>query len=529
MYRMIIADDEMLVRNGLSKIINWKEFNIEIIAVAEDGEVALELCRSLRPDILLTDIKMPFYSGIEVSEKLKEENIPTKIILISGYEDFNYAKSAIALKLENYILKPVKIEELKSTIMTVVEKLDGQKRTASSCQEISKDVLKEDFIRSLVLGIYSNEKKILDALEEFKLPIGQDKRLVVSLLQIDNYQDKLTQSFVKGSELMSFAVTNIANDILKQHDMGYCCYYDLQRYIILHKGCSFVNCLFKNIISSVNRYLNIDCTIGCGEPEELMRLYQSFKAASNALTYSFYKGHNCVITTKDMVGPSVKSHSTINLMELENSLMDSMRHGEKDNIVEAIDSIFDFVQEHSHFPIDYLKNICLQLLYSCIKLFSSAKPELEIQELSIYTVMNKIKDCSRLDELKKYVTSVLFIVSQAVSEDNSPHHKYIVKKIKDYIDVGYMKDISINDISEEICLTPNYLSLIFKRETGLTIGDYITEVRIGRAKDLLKVSDLKILEIAEKVGYKNAHYFSTLFKKIVGIHPKKYKTNAEKP
>jgi two-component system response regulator YesN len=196
MLKMIIADDEYNVREGLKEVVQWKELGIEIVADAADGQEAFELCRQLKPDILLTDIRMPMMDGLEAALKLKELEDPVRIIIISGAQDFNYAKTALSLNADGYILKPIKIHELQDTVKKVVASISMERNREEKNQQLKQQlhenmpVLREKFLANLIQGLYKSEQDALNKLEFFGLPLEIDSLLVVAVLQIDEYEKR---------------------------------------------------------------------------------------------------------------------------------------------------------------------------------------------------------------------------------------------------------------------------------------------------------------------------------------------------
>jgi two-component system response regulator YesN len=212
MLKMIIADDEFIVRDGLSSIIPWNEYGIEVIAEAADGQEAYELCMQLKPDILFTDIRMPLMDGLEVAMKLKETESDIRIIIISGVQDFNYAKIALNINAEGYILKPVKLDELKDVVKKVAGSILEERGKAVELQNLKDQLyenmpaVREKFLRNLISGLYQEEQFIQSKLDYFNIPLKPDEGVTVAVLQIDDFGRMTDGSPEEDRQLLSFSV-----------------------------------------------------------------------------------------------------------------------------------------------------------------------------------------------------------------------------------------------------------------------------------------------------------------------------------
>lgn len=541
MLRMIIADDEYIVRDGLKNIVEWETFGIEVIAEAEDGQEAYELCEQLHPDILFTDIRMPLLDGLEVALKLKEQGSDIKVIIISGVQDFNYAKTALDVNAEGYILKPIKIDELKKVVKRVADginkELNREQEMLHMKEQLHENfpVIREKFLRNLILGIFRNEQDVRSKLDFLDIPFQTGQSVLVSTLQIDNYTQVPGYETEEDRQLLSFSVSNIIEEIMSNNNCGISfCLNENEFILIFNNSYPFGSNkhmeIFEEISSCLNRFLKITVSIGIGSVvKSYLQIVNSYKDASVALDYKFYTGKNSIISINDInnireLNSNQKSFESYNLFESENQLMSFMKLGDSREVETVIEDIFNLFASDKNLSVVYIQSICVEMV--CIA--SRALCELEENIGKIVSgqavILETIYNTENVFDLKNYMLSIFIKISAYFSNKHNQKNSKVIFRIKEIIEKRYMEDLSISKLSEEIFLTPNYISQIFKQGTGETVAEYITKVRMEQAKELLKSTDFKVLEIAEIVGFENPHYFSTVFRKYTGIHPQKFRS-----
>lgn len=540
MLKMIIADDESIVRNGLKKIIKWDELGIEIIAEASDGQQTFDLCRELNPDILFTDIRMPMMDGLEVAMKLEEHKQDIRVVFLSGIQDFNYAKTALDIKADGYVLKPVNIEELKDVMQRVVTSIKMERARKSELINLKKQlhenfpVIRESFLKNLIHGVYRNEAKIQDKIQYFKIPISTNENLLVAVLQIDDYNKVIENDSEEDKQLISFSISNIIEEIMSTNNSGVSCCLNENEFVLIFNenaqknGKHFEIC--ESIISCLNKFLHISVSIGLGSKiYDISSIFTSYKDAHTALQYKFYTGKNSLLDIDDIIKVQDFNLDNVDssvINENSNRLMRCIQLGDCEQTLQAINCIFQELYSHPNIPIDYVQSLCVELVCVASRTIKDLglNPNEITDKQSI--ILESIYNKESAYDLKNYISEIFSNMAQYFSKKYNQKNTTVINKIKDIIEKRYNDDISVSKISEEVYLTPNYISMIFKQETGETITEYITKVRMEKAKKMLKLTDLKIMEIAEKVGYEDPHYFSKVFKKYTGIHPQKYRSEA---
>lgn len=533
MFKMVIADDEHLVREGLRTVVAWEDYGIEIVGEASDGEETLELCKELTPDILFTDIRMPLIDGLEVAMKLKEINSDIKIIIISGVQDFNYVKTALDINADGYILKPIKIDELHTVITKVVNSIIMERNIEQEMELLKNQIkesvpaIRENFLRSLISGIYRYEEEICEKSKYLKIPFEDYENCISAIVQIDNYREVIRDKSEENKQLLIFSVVNVVKRVLQGYNAGICFIMNENEVVIIFNKNAQIRkkyiSICEEIMSCVAKLTCVTISIGVGNyVNTLSQIHTSYKEALEVLKYKFYTRDNSLLCAEDFdLGFKDINHS--NLYELEKQLIDYMKLGDRESVSETIDEIFQPICINKKLHSSYVQSICIELIFTASRVVYETNENIEKIVDSHANILNEIYAKENVYQLKDYILTVFLKISDYFANKYNQKNTTNIARIKEIVNNRYMENISISDIAEEVYLSPNYMSLIFKNETRETIVEYITRVRIEAAKDLLKSTNLKMFEVAQMVGYENPQYFSTVFKKYTGIYPMKYR------
>lgn len=542
--RMIIADDEFIVREFLRDLDIWKELDVEIVGEASDGQEAYELCLELNPDILMTDIRMPFMDGLEVSMKLKEEGRDIRFIIISGVQDFDYAKTALSVDAAAYILKPIKIIELMEAVKKVVKGITMEKNRSTEMQSI-KELLNENmyiisknFLRNLVCGMYTQESdlninEVKEKLTYYNIPLAINENVMVSVLQIDNYiQDTETKS-EEDKLLLNFSVSNVINEVMDNYKSGISFYMEDGDHVLLFNSSAHFSEKHIEICNTISEYMkklfDLSVSIATGRiASSITRSQTSYREALFVLKYKFYTGKNSIINIDDIkkfLNTDKEDIEYTDLYELEKELINNSRLGDADKVDAVINKIFDLhLSMKKNIDAEYVQSICIEIVCMMSRSLYEFEENIDTIVENRSVILDNIYKIDDMQELKKYMRDIFFKVANYFSKKLKNKNSGIVNRIKQIIQQRYMEGIGISMLAEEVYLSPNYISSIFKKETGENITDYIKHVRMEAAKELLKNLDLKIQDIAEMIGFDNANYFSMIFKRYTGMLPQKYRS-----
>lgn len=537
MLKMVLAEDEAIVRRGLKNIIHWEELGIEIIAEACDGKEAFELCQKLNPDILFTDIRMPILDGLELAMELKESGSPIRIVFISGAQDFNYAKTALDVDADGYILKPVNVVELNEVFKKVINWINMERNKQSEIINLKQQlheqfpVIRDKFLLHLILGAYTDQLQIQNQMQYYKIPLKADESLLVAVLQIDDYFKVTENTTEEYKQLLIFSISNVVEEIISNYDAGISFSINDNELIIIFHLTTQVNGKYNKIceelVACIGKFLKISVSIGIGSwVNGILSVNSSYKDAHTALQYKFYTGKNSILDISDiniMNGISIESVNSSSIYENISLLMNFIKLGDGAGVLKTLNNMFEYLCSHKNIPVEYIQSICVEMV--CIASRTAQDLGKSINSIvgNQADILEEIYRKENVDDLKGYISDIIFKVAEYFSTKYNHKNIKVISRIKEIIEERYNESISVAKISEEIYLTPNYISMIFKQEMNETITEYIIKVRMEQAKNLLKATDLKILEIAREVGYDDPHYFSKAFKKYTGTHPQKYR------
>ncbi|MGZ7442122.1 response regulator [Paenibacillus sp. TH7-28] len=539
MITMIIADDEPFIRDSLKTAIRWEEeFGIQIIGEAKDGQEAYELCLKLKPDILFIDIMMPYWDGLQVAAKLKEAECPAKIIIISGVQDFSYAQNALKINAEGYILKPVKLPELKEIFRKTVDGIHNDRTVQFNLDRLKKQLqentplIRDKFLQNLLAGLYPEAKEIWEKIAFFGMPLSPDQQFTVGVLQLDDYKKALEKYSEEYKQLLYFSMQNIINEIMAEQRAGLSFVARENEFILLFcsgggVGVQEIMGLCEACTLNIGRYLQLSVSIGIGNTCRLIqRVEESYKEALTALIYKFYTGQRSIIHIRD-IRPDNETLQSSYLYKLHTDLMNALKVGNTSKTAALLEDLFRRLSEPKP-QLDYVQSLCAEMIFTSARTLYELDGGGEHVHSDRMTVIKEIYGKTEIGQLKDYMLQLFTDLTRYLVNKNTTKNSKTINKIKEIIHEGYARELSVAKIAEQVYLTPNYISLIFKQGTNETISDYITKVRIEQAKKLLHNSDLRVMEIAELVGYENPHYFSTVFKKNVGCHPLKYREDIGK-
>lgn len=502
--KLLIVDDEKYTREGISNNIDFASLGIEETVCCKSAQSAIKTAESFCPDILLTDIRMPKMNGIELAKAIKNMFPDCKIIFMSGYSDKEYLLSAVKLNAVNYVEKPISLSELSDTIKNAVDSLKKNKRyklLTKKAKDITP-VFKSEAALMLTKPKFDVEK-LINLLEMAQ--IENAKYVCVVLFKV------YTDDFLLNEEFSNaiYAKKGSFNLVLGQkHDDIYVAalFFGEKYGAPKDKITLFCNEVFDDTNASTF------AAIGSVEPVE--RAYDSYQNASLGLNAVFYSGYNTVATVSSL-SSSYKFDDEL-VEKFENDLINR----DSDSAKRLVKRIASEVRQKNATLVSVTKNYFYKLVSVIYKI--NKKYELNSAvEMSISKVLDNIHSANTLDEL---VFGVIQCIDMLFDNLNTEYENNIVWKIKQYIKENYKNQLlSLGEISDFLNLNISYVSMVFKKEVGITINRYIINYRLDKAKELLLRHDLLIKDIANAVGFQSSNYFAKVFKKVEGIQPKEYR------
>ena len=531
MIKVLIVDDEVMFRIGVKSCINWNEYGYELIGEAADGKQALEIIRGNKPDIVFTDIKMPGMDGLELTRNIMRDFPDIRVVILSCYNDFEYVKEALRLGARDYILKlSMKPSDLIELLIKMRDVINKEKRVMQQenafKQEFNINInkLKEEFIRKL---LYENNNILREEFEQkvknLGLKIQYDHNYVI-LIKVDDYLNAI--NVIKDESLFQFAFINISNEIVNSNLTGEVAAIQKGVFIcIVSMGGSNeeenrigINRLIRDINASTKKYLNYSISTGasksCGDIKEFKIL---LKEATSALDKGFYEGKEFFDYYREE-NETLDTKLSIDL-EIESKLIEAIETSNRDDAAKALEQIFFKV--HTKLAPAVVRTIFKEIIYilnRAIKRYDG-----NLFEYAEEDPAEKIDRMDTLETIKIWMEDFLDFTLEYINKLKSSSFRNEVSKVMDHIKSNIAQSISLKDAAKIANMSEKYFCLLFKKETGKNFVDYVNDLKIEKAKDLLKNREVRTYEVAQKLGYENEGYFSKIFKKYSGLTPQEYK------
>lgn len=534
MLKALLVDDEKWVCELIKKSIKWDELDIEIIGEANDGVTAYNIIIEQQPDIVITDIRMPGFDGISLIKNVKELNMKTNFIIISGYQDFEYAQSALRLGIEDYILKPIDEEELTDILVRLGKKYLSSREQSQKDENQKKlftnsmDKLKEQFLLKLLFDNKLKPMSLEEVNAEYQFKF-QNGCFHVGVFKID-YLDvektdrnlgnivfnKISEIIKRGFESNCYEVSTV------QHRSNLVCVLNYPQ----EKSVSIANCL-KGIFQEVKAYVELfpflGLTVGVGSIEkEVYFLKQSLNRALESIKCRIIEGGGKIIDISKLSYNDLKI-TDILPVEKEKSFISMIEVFNINEVSKWLEEVFTTISTKSGINPCLVFDICNEIIELYFKTMNKLNFSIEEEYISKSRVYEDIDECKSTHELLSYLLKLLNESLHFYFNLNQAQSRKPVEIAKLYVSNHYSEKINLDEVAKLVYMNPSYFSGFFKKETRINFSDYIINYRIGIAKELLKDIQYRITDVSEMVGYKDEKYFSKLFKKVVGINPTEYK------
>ena len=538
--KVFLVEDEMVIRRGIKNSIDWEKEGYIFCGEASDGELAYPMIIKEKPDILITDIRMPFMDGLELCKLVKKELPNIKILILSGYDEFDYAKEAIRLGVTEYLLKPISSGKLLEALNGVSESIRREKEDKDLVRKYMEEMRenteheKQKFFEQMIAGNLS----MADALETGK---KYEMNLSAGMYNLLLFRFTLVEENRKSGELLGEA--EYAIEKLTER-LEYV--FEFQRGV---EGWAFllmadneeqmserVKELSKDLEEIMKNYSTIAYFGGIGQPVARLReLEESFREAERALAARFTMELNRIISVEDIrMAQNVDTLDDIEITsfgEIEKTrtmLEKFLNNGAEDEIDEFVDVYINELPEENLKSVLMRQYIIMDayiVMMSFCEKIEGIEGEMQAQSEEL---KNSMKTSQTLEEIKNYIRMLLKKIIGVRDTISGRRYSDIIEIAKDQIRKTYMSDeISLNTIAAEVGMSPSYFSSIFSKEMGKTFVEYLTEIRMDRAKELLMCSSMKTSEIGYEVGYKDPHYFSYIFKKTQNCTPKEFRARGK--
>ena len=529
MYSVFLVDDEPIVLEGIRTKIDWESAGFTFAGEATDGEIALSMIHEIKPDILITDIKMPFMDGLELSTAIKKTQPWIKIIILSGHDEFDYAKKAISIGVEDYLLKPFTSEEVVASLKKIAAQIDKERMQLSDISRMKEELktheklVQKEFLNNLVHGV-ADMSNIMSKCQELGIDLlSRCYKVFISRIESRTHNTQNQQEAC--SRLNSYSNT---------WEQTYSFFHHSNHLVCICKGSSVAD-LEENVfhIAETIEHIatqNDDCYVitGIGKTvEHLSLLPASYDDAKKITEFSSLQNNQNTIISSDDI--SISDSSGLLELKKNDPLVDRLKYAGRNDISVIIEESMTLIYNNpSQFNV-FASYLLVDMIFAVSKLVENLGGD--IKEIKPEILQRQFVDNAVRDE-QNFVKTLEDVLNFALEyRDSKMTGKYgdIILKAKKYIEEHYDdQNTTLTTVAEAVAMSPNHFSSIFSHECKTTFIEYLTNVRIENAKRLMKETEMKGYDIAYECGFSDPHYFSYIFKKNTGLSPREYKLSVEK-
>lgn len=533
--KLVIVDDEVLIVDMIKAIIDWGKLNLSCVGVAHNGVEACEIIEEKKPDIVITDIRLPGLDGLGVIKICSERSDPCKFIVISGYKQFEYAQTAMSYGVKEYLLKPIKESEINLALEKIINEIEGGRAAHKNLIAVetrlndNKVILRDGFMRKFLSGqLFDQSIEIINKSYMLNFHPGI-YQLMIFKIDADNCLEK------EDEDIFLKSVRDKFYQEIIQQEMSFCYETVLQEkekkiYVLLNfditKEKELVS-IHKEAMNYLSKYTsmfkNVKVTLAKGEYfESLNDAMSALESTEKILWQRIVPGTANIIGIKAV--PEVTEEFTIS-KSVRRLLKNSILNWEVYSLTRALEMAFaEF--ETTEISGASCRNFCQQLLKVLNTMLLKEQFVFDVDWLQQEEYLEKLLDeCPTYRVMKKRTMQRLKERVEECVDIGEGGDSRAVRIAKQYIANNYMKKIQLQDLASLVYLNPVYLSVCFKNEVGTNVVDYINEYRIEKSKELLRNTQKTVYIIAEEVGFSEARYFTKIFKRYVGMSPNEYRNH----
>ncbi|WP_173218679.1 response regulator [Paenibacillus alba] len=528
MHKAILADDERRIRNAIRKLGDWEEIGIQIVKEVQDGDELWESVASDAPDLVITDMRMPGLSGANLIKRLSEAYPGMKLIVMSGYDDFEYMKQAIASKVIDYLLKPVHKdalnEALRATVKEIASRNDNRQASLDVQRKLNESLplLNENILNQFLNGSKGNEEEFIRCLDISNLP-SKELGFTTVVLAIENYKDVADRKFRSDPYLLLFAIVNMADEVLKGWGKSFRSRQDDNEIImIFYKSTAHDELLqlLEDVNDKLRQFLHVFVLIGVGSsypsPIDLKHSLNEARAALSQLNTKEQSFRISVYDKMKLHARAPRIPAGIN----DKQLGAALDTGNVGLIKQTVEQAYRELSLSDYMSISDIRKLNADLLFQIERLVDAIEDKSGfISELT--ALRHKIGNELNLHFVQSSILQ--FIESLSRYEVTQRKERRVIYVIRDYLDQNYTRKHSLKELSDTFFLSKEYISRIFKEEFGMNLFEHIAALKIEKAGLMLISGDRKIREIVDELGFNDESHFSKAFKKHTGLSPRAYR------
>ncbi len=532
MNKVIIVDDEPAIREGIKNIINWEQFGMEVSAVAGSSAEALEKIDHSPPDILILDICLDGMDGLEILEIVRHKYPNVYVILISGYDEFEYARRAIDLNAFCYMLKPIDVGQLGQKLLQIREKIEQKFSQLKKDKELNErlkesiPIIREHLFHKIIKGKNINLDLITGKADFLGINLKAEEYLVIvvepNLSENKSEYDK---------NLTKYAVMELCEDAFSD---GYRCYSfelgDNIGFLVCGENIelSQIKDISCGIIQKINQSLSASVTIGIGSiTKEITSVTHSYNEAVSALEYKILMGLNRVIDSESILNSANRRLERNLIRELFNKRKEELKYALKTMNQEMVQSICsDITNTLERSLKENIRNFnrdLLQLSNSLNEVVIGLDINIDKVFSGGYDLYGSFKRLETIEKISCCLQEFFQAILEEIRHRQNISNSFYINKARDYIEKNLYGELSLSSMADYLYVSSNYLSRIFKQEVGESFIEYVIRKKMLEAKRLLESSTYKVYEIADELNYKDVNYFTKTFKKAFGVTPTEYR------
>jgi two-component system response regulator YesN len=534
MFSLLIVEDESWVREQLRTSIPWQQIGISRLFTAINGMEALNILRTEAVDFVLTDIRMPLLTGLELLKAAKQEMSEVEFVMLTGFDDFEYARTAMRYGAYDYLLKPARDEELLHLFSSLIQKRNLMKveQTNRAIEQItlkqSRDILREKFLAEWFGGKLKDPTLIRQRQQDVGANWDDDS-YVVMVVDIDNLYH-LTQHFsLRDLELLKYAVRNILEEHLQQKQWRYYTFAVDERLAVWCEinpalGQEKLENVLEKVRHNVKELIKVTVSLGISLAyASLDEVEKAYMEAVHSLKMKLYLGTDQAFFFAEN---HFQEDSALFQQQLRERFSHCMSNGNIADTEHLLSSIFQEMQTKK-IPPKQLRHVLTALLNIIWESASHLEQSGQQMDYSPESQLQRLEQMDTLEDIYRYVAALFERVLKELAAQRSNKKSKLIIDILRFMEDNYNQDIMLQSVAERFYVNPSYLSRLFKEEVGDIFTKYTMELRMKKAKTLLKNTHLKIYEISQEVGYDDVKYFNKIFKRFIGLTPAGYRNEAD--
>ncbi|HML67885.1 MAG TPA: helix-turn-helix domain-containing protein [Clostridia bacterium] len=533
MFKVFLVEDEIVVREGIRKNIQWEQYGFSYAGDAPDGELALPLIRQIQPDLLITDIKMPFMDGLALSELVRKELPCTKIVIISGYDDFTYAQQAIRMGVEQYLLKPVIKEKMVDLLISLQKKMEAEQQQREYLSMFQREAQEYEafsrrrFFEQIVTGGMS-VSEISETAKSMDIDLNAPGyNILLFSLSSAEYDGSAPEGYTDALAQLQDRVTNY---FLSRVELILFRWNITTHAVLIKGGAEEIMSRTAECVWGIQALCEaagheIVWHIACGSPvARLSALPACFSEASRILSYRYLCPEEHILS-EDSIQCVQKTRAIAREPNQPEVDQERVRCFFSSGSAEEIESFIDQLLRSAGVEGVPLSMFCRYLTMTAYFAAAAYLDSIGCHAESYWPPELRPKDnIATPDEARNYMRQILLHTIRLRDRESRKQQRDLLNKAIGFIDEHYPEEtISLDKVAQKVNISPNYFSAMFSQEVGQTFVEYLTGKRINEAKRMLRQTDLRSSEIAYAVGFRDSHYFSFVFKKVSGCTPSEYR------